>query len=238
VHERDLGGFVAELQERMAKEVILPPGYYFAWGGQFENMERAMATLSVIVPVTLAVIFFLLFMLFSSVKLAVLIFLALPFASVGGVVGLYLSGEYLSVPASVGFIAVWGTSILNGVVLIEFIRTLRFQGLSVPEAVRKGCEQRFRPVLMTAATTVLGLAPFLAATGLGSEVQKPLAIVVISGLITATMMTMILMPMLYRWFDDQPKPDEDVVDDDASPRLNLIGRIRSRFRKSSPATGI
>ena len=99
MHERDLGGFVAELQERMAKEVILPPGYYFAWGGQFENMERAMATLSVIVPVTLAVIFFLLFMLFSSVKLAVLIFLALPFASVGGVVGLYLSGEYLSVPA-------------------------------------------------------------------------------------------------------------------------------------------
>jgi cobalt-zinc-cadmium resistance protein CzcA len=156
----------------------------------------------------------------------------------GGGVGLYLSGEYLSVPASVGFIAVWGTSILNGVVLIEFIRTLRFQGLSVPEAVRKGCEQRFRPVLMTAATTVLGLAPFLAATGLGSEVQKPLAIVVISGLITATMMTMILMPMLYRWFDDQPKPDEDVVDDDAGPRLNLIGRIRSRFRKSSPATGI
>ena len=238
VHERDLGGFVAELQERMAKEVILPPGYYFAWGGQFENMERAMATLSVIVPVTLAVIFFLLFMLFSSVKLAVLIFLALPFASVGGVVGLYLTGEYLSVPASVGFIAVWGTSILNGVVLIEFIRTLRFQGLSVPEAVRKGCEQRFRPVLMTAATTVLGLAPFLAATGLGSEVQKPLAIVVISGLITATMMTMILMPMLYRWFDDQPKPDEDAVDDDASPRLNLIGRIRSRFRKASPVIGI
>ena len=244
VHERDLGGFVAELQERTAKEVKLPPGYYFVWGGQFENMERAMATLSVIVPITLAVIFFLLFMLFSSVKLATLIFLALPFASVGGIVGLFITGEYLSVPASVGFIAVWGTSILNGVVLIEFIRTLRFQGLSVPEAVRKGCEQRFRPVLMTAATTVLGLAPFLAATGLGSEVQKPLAIVVISGLMTATMMTLVLMPVLYRWFDDQPKPEEsETLDDDLSPvananlRPSLLRRILARFRKGSPVTG-
>ncbi|SFL79103.1 efflux RND transporter permease subunit [Nitrosomonas communis] len=205
VHERDMGGFVAELQERTAKEIKLPPGYYFVWGGQFENMERAMATLSVIVPVTLAAIFFLLFMLFNSVKLAGLIYLVLPFASVGGVVGLFVTGEYLSVPASVGFIAVWGTSILNGVVLISFIRELRDQGLSVEEAVRKACAQRFRPVMMTAATTVLGLAPFLVATGLGSEVQKPLAIVVVCGLTTATLMTMVVMPMLYRWFDDKPE---------------------------------
>ncbi|MCW5602045.1 CusA/CzcA family heavy metal efflux RND transporter [Nitrosomonas sp.] len=205
VHERDLGGFVAELQERTAKEVKLPPGYFFAWGGQFENMERAMATLSVIVPITLAAIFFLLFMLFNSVKLAGLIYLVLPFASVGGIVGLFIFGEYLSIPASVGFIAVWGTSILNGVVLISFIRELRDKGLSVGDAVRQACEQRFRPVMMTAATTVLGLAPFLIATGLGSEVQKPLAIVVIFGLTTATTMTMIVMPMLYRWFDDKDK---------------------------------
>lgn len=204
VHGRDMGSFVEELQQRTAKEIKLPTGYYFVWGGQFENMERAMATLSVIVPVTLAVIFFLLFMLFNSVKLAGLIYLVLPFASVGGVVGLFITGQYLSVPASVGFIAVWGTSILNGVVLISFVRELRDQGLSVEEAVRKACEQRFRPVMMTAATTVLGLAPFLAATGLGSEVQKPLAIVVICGLTTATMMTMVVMPMLYRWFDDKP----------------------------------
>ncbi|MBV6448099.1 CusA/CzcA family heavy metal efflux RND transporter [Nitrosomonas sp.] len=204
VHERDMGGFVAELQQRVAKEIKLPPGYYFVWGGQFENMERAMATLAVIVPVTLAAIFFLLFMLFNSVKMAGLIYLALPFASVGGVVGLFITGQYLSVPASVGFIAVWGTSILNGVVLISFVRELRDQGLSVEESVRKACEQRFRPVMMTAATTVLGLAPFLVATGLGSEVQKPLAIVVICGLTTATMMTMVVMPMLYRWFDDKP----------------------------------
>ncbi|TXI19497.1 MAG: efflux RND transporter permease subunit [Nitrosomonas sp.] len=204
VHGRDMGGFVEELQQRTANEIKLPTGYYFVWGGQFENMQRAMATLSVIVPITLAAIFFLLFMLFNSIKLAGLIYLVLPFASVGGVVGLFVSGQYLSVPASVGFIAVWGTSILNGVVLISFVRELREQGFSVEDSVRKACEQRFRPVMMTAATTVLGLAPFLAASGLGSEVQKPLAIVVICGLTTATMMTMVVMPMLYRWFDDPP----------------------------------
>lgn len=217
VHGRDMGGFVEELQARTAKEIKLPTGYYFVWGGQFENMQRAMATLSVIVPVTLAVIFFLLFMLFNSVKLAGLIYLVLPFASVGGVVGLFVSGQYLSVPASVGFIAVWGTSILNGVVLISFVRELRDKGLTVEEAVRKACEQRFRPVMMTAATTVLGLAPFLAASGLGSEVQKPLAIVVICGLTTATMMTMVVMPMLYRWFDDKSDKVPPVQPDKLSP---------------------
>ncbi len=214
VHERDLGGFVAELQERTAKEIKLPPGYYFSWGGQFENMERAMAKLSVIVPITLAAIFFLLFMLFNSVKMAILIYLVLPFASVGGVVGLFVTGQYLSVPASVGFIAVWGTSILNGVVLISFLRELRQKGFSVQEAARKACAQRFRPVMMTAATTVLGLAPFLIATGLGSEIQKPLAVVVIFGLTTATMMTMVVMPMIYRWFDDIP---DKKVPDKADP---------------------
>ncbi|MEK7772277.1 MAG: efflux RND transporter permease subunit, partial [Pseudomonadota bacterium] len=149
VHERDMGGFVAELQERTAKEIKLPPGYYFVWGGQFENMQRAMAKLSIIVPVTLAAIFFLLFMLFNSVKMAVLIYLVLPFASVGGVVGLFVTGQYLSVPASVGFIAVWGTSILNGVVLISFLRELRQKGLSAQAASRQACSQRFRPVTMT-----------------------------------------------------------------------------------------
>lgn len=237
VHDRDIGGFVAELQQRTAKEVKLPTGYYFVWGGQFENMERAMATLSVIVPITLAAIFFLLFMLFNSVKLATLIFLALPFASVGGVVGLFVTGEYLSVPASVGFIAVWGISILNGVVLISFIRQLRDDGVSVADAVKTGCEQRFRPVLMTAATTLLGLAPFLAATGLGSEVQKPLAIVVIFGLTTASMMTMILMPLIYPWFDDQPAKAGELVIKEASPRPGLIARIRARFRKNSSTPG-
>ncbi|MCG3171676.1 MAG: Cobalt-zinc-cadmium resistance protein CzcA [Pseudomonadales bacterium] len=211
VHDRDIGSFVAELQQRVAKEVNLPPGYYFSWGGQFENMERAMATLAVIVPITFAAIFFLLFMLFNSVKLALLIFTALPFASVGGVIGLFITGEYLSVPASVGFIAVWGVAILNGVVLVSFIKELREQGLTVQEAVKTSCEARFRPVLITAAATILGLAPFLISTGLGSEVQRPLAIVVICGLITATVMTKVVVPMMYRWFDDHK--------DDAPPSV-------------------
>lgn len=211
VHGRDLGGFVAELQQRTAKEIKLPPGYYFEWGGQFENMERAMATLGIVVPVTFAVIFFLLFMLFNSAKLATLIFTALPFASVGGVIGLFVTGEYLSVPASVGFIAVWGIAILNGVVLISFIKELREQGLSVRDAVKTSCEARFRPVLITAAATILGLAPFLIATGLGSEVQKPLAIVVICGLITATVMTKVVVPMMYRYFDPMPDVPDQIL---------------------------
>jgi cobalt-zinc-cadmium resistance protein CzcA len=235
VHERDIGGFVAELQGRTAREVKLPPGYYFEWGGQFENMERAMETLSIIVPITFAAIFFLLFMLFNSVKLALLIFTALPFASVGGVIGLFITGEYLSVPASVGFIAVWGVAILNGVVLISFIKELREQGLSVRDAVKTSCEARFRPVLITAAATILGLAPFLIATGLGSEVQKPLAIVVICGLITATVMTKVVVPMMYRYFDPMPDVSAEGVVKAPSHRPNLITRIRARFRKNPPA---
>jgi cobalt-zinc-cadmium resistance protein CzcA len=204
VHERDLGGFVAEVQERVAKEVKLPTGYYFVWGGQFENMERAMATLSIIVPLTIAAIFFLLFVLFNSVKLAGLIILVLPFASIGGVIGLFVTGEYLSVPASVGFIALWGIAVLNGVVLISYVRKLRDEGASVADAVIKGCEQRFRPVLMTATVAMLGLVPFLFATGPGSEVQRPLAVVVIGGLITSTLLTLVVLPTLYRWFDEKP----------------------------------
>lgn len=204
VHDRDIGGFVAELQQRTAKEVKLPNGYYFEWGGQFENMERAMETLSVIVPLTIAAIFFLLFVLFNSVKLAGLIILVLPFASIGGVIGLFVTGEYLSVPASVGFIALWGIAVLNGVVLISYVRKLREEGASVADAVIKGCEQRFRPVLMTATVAMLGLVPFLFATGPGSEVQRPLAVVVIGGLITSTLLTLVVLPTLYRWFDEKP----------------------------------
>ncbi len=205
VSGRDLGGFVAEVQSRVAKELKLPEGYYLSWGGQFENMERAMATLTVIVPLTIAAIFFLLFMLFNSVRLASLIILVLPFASIGGVIGLFVTGEYLSVPASVGFIALWGIAVLNGVVLVSCIRRLREDGMSVVEAVREGCVQRFRPVMMTATVALLGLAPFLFATGPGSEVQRPLAVVVIGGLISSTLLTLVVVPTLYRWFDDLPR---------------------------------
>ncbi|NBS62803.1 MAG: efflux RND transporter permease subunit [Betaproteobacteria bacterium] len=205
VSGRDLGGFVAEVRQRLDAEIRLPEGYYFDFGGQFENMERAMATLSVIVPITVGAIFFLLFLLFNSVKLASLIILVLPFASIGGIFGLFVTGEYLSVPASVGFIALWGIAVLNGVVLVTCIRRLREEGKDVAVAVRDGCLLRFRPVMMTATVALLGLVPFLFATGPGSEVQRPLAVVVIGGLITSTLLTLVVLPALYRWFDDRPE---------------------------------
>lgn len=204
VEGRDLAGFVAEVEQRLEQEVKLPDGYYFKFGGQFENMERAMGTLQVIVPLTIVAIFFLLFLLFNSIKLASLIILVLPFASIGGLIGLFVTGEYLSVPASVGFIALWGIAVLNGVVLVSCIRHLRQDGLDVAQAVREGCIQRFRPVMMTATVALLGLVPFLFATGPGSEVQRPLAIVVIGGLITSTLLTLVVLPTLYRWFDEKP----------------------------------
>ena len=162
-----------------------------------------MGHLKIIIPITIAAIFFMLFMLFNSIRFAALIILVLPFASIGGVVALYLTGEYLSVPASVGFIALWGIAVLNGVVLVSYIRTLRDEGMKQAEAIRRGCEQRFRPVMMTATVALLGLVPFLFATGPGSEVQRPLAIVVIGGLITSTLLTLVMLPSLYRWFEEK-----------------------------------
>jgi len=203
VEGRDLAGFVKEVEQSLQKNIKLPEGYSFVFGGQFENMQRAMGTLAVIVPLTILAIFFLLFMLFRSVKLASLIILVLPFASVGGVIALFLTGEYLSVPASVGFIALWGIAVLNGVVLVSCIRRLREDGKNVVDAVREGCVMRFRPVMMTATVALLGLVPFLFASGPGSEVQKPLAIVVIGGLISSTLLTLVVLPTLYRWFDDK-----------------------------------
>jgi cobalt-zinc-cadmium resistance protein CzcA len=203
VQERDLGGFVAELQQKVAAEVALPEGYYLEWGGQFQNMERALNHLLVIVPITIAAIFFLLFLLFNSLRFASLIIMVLPFASIGGVIGLAVSGEYLSVPASVGFIALWGIAVLNGVVLVSYIRKLREEGRSQREAVVEGTTLRFRPVMMTATVAALGLVPFLFATGPGSEVQRPLAVVVIGGLITSTLLTLIVVPTLYRFFEEK-----------------------------------
>ncbi len=210
VKDRDLGGFVAELQQAADSKVKLPEGYYFEWGGQFQNMERAMGHLKIIVPITIAAIFFLLFLLFNSLRFATLIITVLPFASIGGIIGLFLTGEYLSVPASVGFIALWGIAVLNGVVLVSYIRGLRDSGLDLDTAVRQGAAQRFRPVMMTATIALLGLVPFLFSTGPGSEVQRPLAVVVIGGLITSTLLTLVMVPTLYRWFDDhKPNPATD-----------------------------
>ncbi|WP_153115501.1 efflux RND transporter permease subunit [Rhodocyclus tenuis] len=204
VKDRDLGGFVAELQQKVDARVKLPEGYYLEWGGQFQNMERALSHLAIIIPITIGAIFFLLFLLFGSIRYATLIITVLPFASIGGLVALFISGEYLSVPASVGFIALWGIAVLNGVVLITCIRSLRHEGRNIREAVIEGTRLRLRPVLMTATVAMLGLIPFLFATGPGSEVQRPLAIVVIGGLITSTLLTLVVLPTLYRWFDEEP----------------------------------
>ena len=203
VKDRDLGGFVAELRKAVESRVEVPAGYYLEWGGQFQNMERALNHLMIIVPVTIGAIYFLLFMLFKSLRFATLIITVLPFSSIGGVVGLALTGEYLSVPASVGFIALWGIAVLNGVVLVTCIRKLRDDGMALSLAVVEGATQRFRPVMMTATIAMLGLVPFLFATGPGSEVQRPLAIVVIGGLITSTLLTLVVLPTLYRFFEEK-----------------------------------
>jgi cobalt-zinc-cadmium resistance protein CzcA len=203
VKDRDLGSFVAELQQKVEAQIKLPEGYYLEWGGQFQNMERALGHLTVIIPITIAAIFFLLFLLFNSLRFATLIITVLPFASIGGIIGLFVSGEYLSVPASVGFIALWGIAVLNGVVLVSYIRGLREDGRTVQEAVIEGATLRFRPVMMTATVAMLGLIPFLFSSGPGSEVQRPLAIVVIGGLITCTLLTLLVLPTIYRWFDEE-----------------------------------
>jgi cobalt-zinc-cadmium resistance protein CzcA len=166
----------------------------------------------IIVPITIGAIFFLLFLLFRSLRFAALIILVLPFASIGGIAALFFTGEYLSVPASVGFIALWGIAVLNGVVLVSYIRSLREAGLGQHEAIAQGAKVRFRPVMMTATVAALGLVPFLFATGPGSEVQRPLAIVVIGGLVTSTALTLIIVPILYRWFEPRDITREEVDD--------------------------
>jgi cobalt-zinc-cadmium resistance protein CzcA len=197
---RDLVGFVDEARAQVARSLKLPTGYRLTWGGQFENQQRAAARLALVVPLSLGVIFLVLFSTFGSVRQALLVLSNIPFALVGGIVALWLAGEYLSVPASVGFIALLGIAVLNGVVLVSHFNQLRAQGLPLVECVTQGTRRRLRPVLMTASITAFGLVPLLFASGPGSEIQRPLAIVVIGGLVTATALTLILLPLLYLRF--------------------------------------
>jgi cobalt-zinc-cadmium resistance protein CzcA len=201
VEGRDVVGFVDEVRAAIEREVKLPPGYVITYGGQFENQQRAAARLGLVVPVSVALIFLMLFTTFHSLRQAGLIILNIPFALIGGVVSLFASGLYLSVPASVGFITLFGVAVLNGVVMVSYFNQLREAGRTVLEAVREGAERRLRPVLMTALIASLGLVPMLAATGPGSELQRPLAVVVIGGLFTSTLLTLVLLPTLYAWLE-------------------------------------
>lgn len=201
VRDRDIASFVAEAKEKIGKEVQLPPGYYLQWGGAFENLERATGTLLIVVPIALFLIFVMLFSTFNSVKQALFIYTGIPFAIVGGIVALALRGMPFSISAGVGFIALFGVAVLNGVVMVSFINHLREEGKSVIDAVNEGAMTRLRPVLMTALVASLGFIPMALATSAGAEVQRPLATVVIGGLITSTLLTLLILPTLYAWFE-------------------------------------
>jgi cobalt-zinc-cadmium resistance protein CzcA len=187
----------------------MPAGYRVVWGGQFENQQRAAARLSLVVPAALLLIFLVLLATLRSLRAALLILVNIPFAMVGGIVSLWAAGQYLSVPASVGFIALLGIAVLNGLVLVSYFRQLRTEGVPMAEAVRLGAERRLRPVLMTASITAFGLVPLLFATGPGSEIQQPLAIVVIGGLVSSTLLTLVLLPILFERFGESPEERAD-----------------------------
>ena len=202
VSGRDLVGYVEDAKADIAANVKLPQGYRLEWGGQFENQQRATARLMVVLPISILLIFAILYFTLGSLRASALILTNIPFAMVGGMIALAISGEYLSVPAAVGFIALLGIAVLNGLVMVTYFRQLRDGGLSLAEAVRRGAERRLRPVLMTASIAAFGLVPLLFATGPGSEIQKPLAIVVIGGLVSATLLTLVLLPILYERFGE------------------------------------
>ncbi|MGE5343063.1 MAG: efflux RND transporter permease subunit [Candidatus Omnitrophota bacterium] len=201
IKDRDIGSFVSEAREKIAKHVPLPAGYFLSWGGQFENQQRAMKRLMIIAPLVVGLILLLLFLTFGNLRLSILVLLNLPFALIGGVFALYLSGLYLSVPASVGFIILFGVAVLNGVVLVSYIAQLRQEGMDLQSSIFNACSIRIRPVLMTAFISIFSLIPMIFATGPGSEIQKPLAVVVVGGLITSTFLTLFLLPTLYSWIE-------------------------------------
>ncbi len=205
---RDIGSFVEESQKAIEAKVDLPVGYYTVWGGQFRLQQEANKRFAIVIPITLLLIFFLLFTSFNSLKNSMLILLNIPLALVGGVIGLWLTNQNLSVPASVGFIALFGIALENGMVLVTYFNQLIKEGKSIDEASIEGAKLRLRPVLMTAVTTALGLIPLLIATGTGSEVQRPLATVVVGGLFTSTILTLLVLPALYKWFSIKPQEGE------------------------------
>jgi cobalt-zinc-cadmium resistance protein CzcA len=213
VRGRDLGSFVAEVKRRVARDVALPAGTFLEWGGQYENQQRAMGRLAIVVPLALILIFLLLFASFGSVPQSVLVLTNVPFALVGGIAVLWLRGLNLNLSASIGFIALFGIAVLNGVVMVSHMNALRHGGASIADAVRRGALDRLRPVLMTALVASLGFIPMALSTSPGSEVQRPLASVVIGGLVTSTLLTLLVLPTLYlslmRWLQRVPIDDDD-----------------------------
>ena len=206
VEGRDLVGFVEDARRAVAERVSLPEGYFLGWGGQFENQQRAATRLSIVIPVALGLIFLLLFSTFGSVRQALLVLANVPLALIGGIYGLWIAGEYLSVSASVGFISLLGIAVLNGVVMVSTFNQLRALGMPMEQVVIQGALRRLRPVLMTAGIAAFGLIPLLFATGPGSEIQRPLAIVGVGGLLTSTLLTLLLLPILYRRFGEPSRP--------------------------------
>jgi len=199
VKGRDVDSFVKEADAQLKRTVQLPTGYWVEWGGAFENQQRALARLALIVPLTIGLIFLLLYTAFNSLRHATIIIANVPFAVIGGIVGLFITGQYVSVPSAIGFIAVFGVAMLNGIVLVSFLNDQRRHGLSVRDAVRQGATLRLRPVLMTASVAILGLIPMLLSSGVGAETQRPLATVVVGGLFTSTALTLLLLPLIYEW---------------------------------------
>ncbi len=212
VRDRPVDAFVADADAAIARQVKLPTGYYIEWGGAFENQQRAMRRLAVIVPLTIGLIFILLYTAFNSVPHATMIIANVPFALVGGIVGLFVTGQYLSVPSAIGFIAVFGVAMLNGIVLVSFMNDQLRLGRSIREAVREAAALRLRPVLMTASVAILGLLPMLLSRGVGAETQRPLATVVVGGLITSTVLTLLLLPLMYEWVETRRERREEAAD--------------------------
>ena len=219
VRGRDVNGFVQEANAALREQVQIPTGYWIEWGGAFENQQRALGRLALIVPLTIGLIFILLYTAFNSLRHAAMIIANVPFAIIGGVFGLALTGQYVSVPSAIGFIAVFGVAMLNGIVLLTFLNDLRGQGRSVREAVTEGASLRLRPVLMTASVAILGLLPMLLSRGVGAETQRPLATVVVGGLFTSTALTLLLLPLVYEWVETRIERKRS-----SEARRDLVGK--------------
>jgi heavy metal efflux system protein len=213
VRGRDIGSFVSDAEQQIQQQVKIPAGYWTTWGGLFEQLQSATERLQIVIPVSLLLVFTLLFMMFNNVKDGLLVFTGIPFALTGGIVALWLRGIPMSITAAVGFIALSGVAVLNGLVMISFIRSLREEGRSLDDAIREGALTRLRPVLMTALVASLGFVPMAIAIGTGAEVQRPLATVVIGGILSSTLLTLLVLPLLYRLAHGKDEEEEDFTAD-------------------------